>query len=171
MTDLEMLLAKDHIREKIYLYSRCMDRCDNDLCDAIFTEDSKLYYPPDFQGNGRQFCAWAEGNHRTMYDYTSHQYTDVIIRFKSDTEAVSETYGILSLFGREGAMGAKPNKRKVLTIHNRYIDRWQKCADGQWRICERHMCNEQNNLTDVGYYAGSHLSRRDKDDLVYKFFG
>ena len=86
-------------------------------------------------------------------------------------EAVSETYGILSLFGNEGAMGAKPNKRKVLTIHNRYIDRWRLCEDGRWRICERYMLNEQNNLTDVGYYAGSHLSRRDKEDLVYTFFG
>ena len=139
MTGLEKLLAKDEIREKIYLYSRCMDRCDNDLCDEIFTIDSVLHYPPDFQGTGREFCAWAENNHRTM-------------------------------FGREGAMGAKPHKRKVLTIHNRYIDRWVKCEDEQWRICERYMCNEQNNLTDVGYYAGSHLSRRDKEDLVYKFF-
>lgn len=171
MTELEKLLAKDQIRESIYLYSRCMDRCDNDLCDLIFTEDSELHYPPDFHGTGREFCAWAEGNHRGFYDYTSHQYTDVIIAFKSDTEAVSETYGILSLFGKEGAMGAKPKKRKVLTIHNRYIDRWRLCEDGRWRICERYMLNEQNNLTDVGYYAGSHLSRRDKDDLVYTFFG
>lgn len=171
MTDLEMLLAKDHIREKIYLYSRCMDRCDNDLCDDIFSVESDLNYPPDFKGTGREFCAWVEQNHRTLYDYTSHQYTDCIIRFKSDTEAVSETYGILSLFGKLGAMGAKPNKRKVLTIYNRYIDRWVKCEDGQWRICERHMCNEQNNLTDVGYYSGSHNTRRDKDDIVYKFFG
>lgn len=171
MTELEKLLAKDQIRESIYLYSRCMDRCDNDLCDLIFTEDSELHYPPDFHGTGREFCAWAERNHRRMYDYTSHQYTDVIIAFKSEEEAVSETYGILSLFGKEGAMGAKQGKRKVLTIHNRYIDRWRKCGDGRWRICERYMVNEQNNLTDVGYYAGSHLSRRDKDDLVYKFFG
>ena len=111
MTELEKLLAKDQIRESIYLYSRCMDRCDNDLCDLIFTEDSELHYPPDFHGTGREFCAWAEGNHRGFYDYTSHQYTDVIIAFKSDTEAVSETYGILSLFGKEGAMGAMPKKR------------------------------------------------------------
>ena len=171
MTELEKLLAKDQIRESIYLYSRCMDRCDNDLCDLIFTEDSELHSPPDCEGTGRQFCAWAEGNHRGFYDYTSPQYTDVIIAFKSDTEAVSETYGILSLFGTDGAMGAKPKMRKVLTIHNRYIDRWRLCDDGRWRICERYMLNEQNNLTDVGYYAGSHLSRRDKDDLVYTFFG
>ena len=45
MTGLEMLLAKDEIREKIYLYSRCMDRCDNTLCDEIFTVDSVLNYP------------------------------------------------------------------------------------------------------------------------------
>ena len=79
MTELEKLLAKDQIRESIYLYSRCMDRCDNELCDLIFTENSELHYPPDFEGTGREFCAWAEGNHRRMYDYTSHQYTDVII--------------------------------------------------------------------------------------------
>lgn len=171
MTDIEMLLAKDQMREKIYLYSRCMDRCDNDLCDEIFTVDSIMDYPPDYQGNARGFCQWAENTHRKYYDYTSHQYTDCIIRFKSDTEAVSETYGIINLFGCPGALGAKPGKRKILTIHARYIDRWTKCEDGQWRICERHLCNEQNNLYDAGYYAGSYNTRRDKEDLVYKFFG
>ena len=170
MTDIQMLLAKDQIRESIYLYSRCMDRCDNDLCALIFTEDCTMDYGTDFQGDAAGFCQWAEETHRRLYDYTSHQYTDCIIHFNSDEEAVSETYGIISLFGRVGAMGAKEGKRKVLTIHNRYIDRWRKCADGRWRICERHMCNEQNNLTDVGYYAGSHNSCRGKDDLVYRFF-
>jgi len=171
MTDLEMLLAKDQIREKIYLYSRCMDRCDNDLCDEIFVPGCPMDYGTDFQGDARSFCQWAENTHRKLYDYTSHQYTDCIIRFKSDTEAVSETYGIINLFGRPGAMGAKPDKRKILTIHNRYIDRWVKCEDGQWRICERHMCNEQNDLHDAGYYAGSFNSRRDKEDIVYQIFG
>lgn len=170
MTDLEMLVAKDQIREKIYLYARCMDRCDNDLCDEIFVPGCTMDYGDDFQGDARGFCQWAEGTHRRFYDYTSHQYTNCIIRFNSDTEAVSETYGTLSLLGREGAMGARPGKRKILTIQNRYLDRWVKCDDGQWRICERHMCNEQNDLRDVSYYAGSCNSRRDKDDLVYRLF-
>ena len=68
MTDIEMLLAKDQMREKIYLYSRCMDRCDNDLCDEIFTVDSIMDYPPDYQGNARGFCQWAENTHRKYYD-------------------------------------------------------------------------------------------------------
>lgn len=171
MTDLEKLIAKDQMREKIYLYSRCMDRCDNDLCDQIFTPDCTMDYGRDFQGNARDFCQWAEATHKANYDYTSHQYTDIIIKFKGESEAVSETYAILSLFGSPGAMGAKPNKRKILNIYARYIDRWRKCEDGQWRICERHLCNEQNNLYDAGYYAGSFNSRRDRDDLVYQFFG
>lgn len=170
MTDLEMLLAKDMMREKIYLYSRCMDRCDNALCDDIFTLDCTMDYGKEYRGSARGFVEWVEDEHRRNYEYTSHQYTDITIKFKSDTEAVSETYAILSLFGWPGAMGAKPNRRKILNIYARYLDRWRKCEDGQWRICERHLCNEQNNLYDVSYYAGSYNSRRDKEDLVYKLF-
>ncbi len=170
MTPLEKLIAKDEMRETIYLYARCMDRCDNDLVSQIFTPGCLMDYGTDFQGDAVGFCDYAKATHTKLYEYTSHQFTNISIQFKSDTQAVSETYGIVTLFGRPGAMGAKPNGRKILTVHNRYIDRWQKCEDGKWRICERHMLNEQNNLKDAGYYAGSHGSCRGKDDIVYRFF-
>ena len=171
MTGLEMLLAKDQMREKIYLYSRCMDRCDNDLCDDIFTVDCYMDYGVNYQGDARGFCTDVEKTHRKLYEFTSHQYTDCTIKFKSDEEAVSETYAIVSLFGWPGVLGAKPGKRKVLAVFARYIDRWRKCEDGQWRICERHYCQEQTNLYDATYHVANFNSSRDKEDLVYKFFG
>ncbi len=169
MTDLEKLLAKDQMREKIYLYARCMDRCDNNLCDEVFTEDCTMDYGPQFQGSARGFCEWAAQNHQKNFDTTSHQYTNIIIKFKSDDEAVSEIYAVVNLFGKDG-WATEPGKRKRITTHARYLDRWRRCADGQWRIYERHYCQEQCDLYDITLNLGGFNTQRGKDDIVYKLF-
>ena len=45
---LEVLLAKEAIRDQIYTYCRALDRIDNELGYSVFAEDSKVNYGPTF---------------------------------------------------------------------------------------------------------------------------
>ena len=159
---LEVLLAKDEIREQIYNYSRALDRMDKDLALQMMHPDGKWS-----GGTREQFVKGAWDINGTFATH-SHQMTNSSIRVDGD-KAVSETYGWVPL--------RRPTKEgdKTLTTEvyvTRYVDRWSK-RNGKWALDERQLIvdmhlNVQEALTDPSQRVSN--GRRDKTDPSYRIF-
>ena len=92
MTDLEILIEKEKIRDQIYTYCRALDRIDNELGYTVFAEDAEVDYGPTYKGTGRGFIDMMLKQHRAMVS-THHMMTNILIKFNEDgTKAASETY-------------------------------------------------------------------------------
>ena len=48
MTELEVLVEKEAIRDQIYNYCRALDRIDNDLGYTVFAPDAEVDYGPTY---------------------------------------------------------------------------------------------------------------------------
>lgn len=169
MDPLEMLLAKDAIRDQIYRYCVSMDRWDLEVGYDIFTEDSVLDYGADvYQGDGKGFvdmcCLLA---HPNLY-MTAHRMVNVLIAFDSPTEAHSQTYGHCNMILPPAEDGVSTQK---LGADCRYLDRWVKCDDGVWRIRERLAVTDWNTQEAVTLTKPAADYRGDKDtEPLYSFF-
>ena len=92
MTDLEILVEKDKIRDQIYTYCRALDRIDFELGYTIFAEDSEVDYGPTYKGTGRGFIDMMLKMHTKQMLSTHHMMTNILIKLNEDgTKAVSET--------------------------------------------------------------------------------
>ena len=90
MDEIKTLLAKEAIRDQIYVYCRALDRIDNELGYSVFAEDSQVDYGPTYRGTGRGFIDNMLEQHRHMI-CTHHMMTNILIKVDGD-KAVSETY-------------------------------------------------------------------------------
>lgn len=133
MEAIQELLIKQAIREKLYSYCRAMDRMDDPLGFAVFTEDSRVDYGPHFQGTGRGFVEWAAATHKRTYLATSHQMSNMLIKVSADgRRAASETYLHTLQLTRPDRSG----RSQEIHVAARYLDEW-RCVDGDWKICSR----------------------------------
>lgn len=144
MTDseiLQMLLAKDQIREKIYRYCRGVDRCDLDLACSIFAPEAHCDYGDAWDGDAPG-CMEAIIDAHLGGVATSHQVTNVTIKVDGDA-AVSEAYCIAIV------QSNSPEDGDVIATHvrSRYNDTWT-CVDGEWLITERIVSGD---VTWMGY--------------------
>ena len=80
MTDLEILVEKDKIRDQIYNYCRALDRIDNELGYTVFADDAEVDYGPTYKGTGRGFIDMMLKQHRGMIS-THHMMTNILIKF------------------------------------------------------------------------------------------
>ena len=84
---LEVLLAKEAIRDQIYTYCRALDRIDNELGYSVFAEDSKVNYGPTFPSEtGRQFIDNMLKQHLHMIS-THHIMTNILIKVDGNKAA------------------------------------------------------------------------------------
>lgn len=157
---LQVLLAKDQIREKLVQYCRSMDRIDRELGYNVFTEDSHLIYGNYFDGTGREFIDWVCDFHATVV-WTSHNVMNETIRVDGDT-AGSETYiiGCIRLLDAEGNMMEQ-------AIHGRYLDKWV-CIDGEWFVKERLFALDFNDTHAITEHTEHDYGRRDTTDPSYE---
>src|SRR5262249_9943421 len=112
---LDVLAAKEEIREIIYTYSRGLDRMDKELANSIWNPGATADYPNQ-KGTGPEIIDGIWAYHNTITSH-SHQMTNILIKVTGDT-AVSETYGSVSLLAKNGG------KSVTTLIRNRYVDRW-----------------------------------------------
>ncbi len=168
MTDrdkaIDDLLAKQEITEVIFLYCRCMDRCDAEMAKDIFHPDARVDYGEQmYQGTGHGFVDMALSGHALHLSH-SHQHGNVLIRVDGN-RAYSETYGDVTLRRRD-ENGALIDSRNL----GRYLDVWEKRKDGKWRIAERAFVLDFDVTGPASGCVFETTGKRDSSDPSYRLF-
>jgi hypothetical protein len=147
MTDttdpLAALVAKQAITEVLYQYCRAMDLNDLELGASVWHPDGTAHYEGMFEGTGRGFVAFGQEGHRSAFDGTSHQVTNIMIELDGD-RATSESY----VTAANRILGGD----KVYVIRGRYQDRWSR-RGGEWRIDHRHFVTDIWQVLDEQHDA------------------
>ena len=168
MTDLEVLIEKDKIKDQIFTYCHALDRIDFELGYTVFAEDAEVDYGPTYKGTGRGFIDMMLKMHAKMMLSTHHMMTNILIKFNEDgTKAASETYMHAACKYRNKA------KKPTFTVlaHCRDIDKWEK-RDGKWVIVKRIVAGDNSFMLNPSYTDDYNNGRgkTKEDDPSYTIF-
>lgn len=130
MTDLEILIAKEAIRELVLLYARGVDRKDVALLRDLYTDDATDTHGDSFDGPANAYCDFLESVMPLMR-YSGHHMCNHLISVDGDT-GEGEVYALALHVIPDGAGGWTEDFMAV-----RYIDRYRKDADRKWRFAKR----------------------------------
>ncbi len=157
MTDLEMLLAKEAIRDQIYTYCHAIDRIDNELGYSVFAEDAQVDYGPTYKGTGWGFIDTMLKQHRKMIS-THHMMSNILIKLADDgVHAASETYMFAACKYKNKAGKAS----FTVEARCRDIDTWEK-RDGKWLIVKRVVAGDNTFMIPPPQYFEDYNNGRDK---------
>lgn len=162
MTDKEMikeLYDKECIKQKIYTYTRAVDRIDEELVKEVFTEDAEANYGYD-KGKAIDVVGRILDMHRTYYS-TSHQITNILLKVNGD-KATSESYATCYVYFRDEQGETIPSYTAT-----RYLDKWER-RNGDWKIVERVLAMDISN-TISAVQMPQYNTARDKTDPSYRF--
>ena len=158
--ELQELIDKQAITDKIHDYARAMDRMDEELGKAVFHPDAVADYGAQmFQGTGDAFVEMCMKAH-PMFHAHSHQFSNIRIWMDGPDKARSETYvdATLRRIGEDG----KPHDIRNL---GRYVDNWEK-RDGEWRIAKRqYLLDFDQSGPNAGLFETT--GKRDRTDPSY----
>lgn len=158
--------TKYAITEVLYRYCRSLDRMDETLYDTVFVPGASLEYGEYFAGTAEEFRTWVWSAHEGMQAH-SHQIANVLVEIASDgLSATSEAYVTVCL-------RMKPDQHgRVWDVveRSRYLDRWTRHEDGDWRIAARRLVSDIQQRTDTTGSPASIVSR-DRTDPSYQLFG
>ena len=126
---LQRLIDRSEIEDVIQRYSRTLDWLDRDGQTGCYWPDAHIEYG-FFTGKAEDFLPvvmQTESNLARRW----HMLSQPLIRFRSETSASSECYGIFG-GGRTQDDGSIAGD----LIGGRYLDEWEK-RGGEWRISAR----------------------------------
>ena len=138
MDDLERLLAKEEITERLLGYARGVDRLDLDLVRATFHPGAVADYGEMFQGTGDGFADFIGEVHPPMETHT-HHLSNIAIVVDGD-RAGSEAYVMV----RTRTRGEDGTAHEMVS-HGRYVDEWER-RDGEWRISRRRYLHSLDEM-------------------------
>ena len=157
------LLAKREIEEVVLRYCRGIDRLDRELVRSCYHPDATDSHG-SFTGGVEEFLDWA-WQLLARYDRTMHYVGNVLVELAGDA-AVAESYGV----ARHTSPDPRPQWNLVTGF--RYLDRFERRADGVWRIARRIAVTEWSRVDDPAQRwsppAGHRLGRRDRGDALYE---
>ena len=168
---LDVLVAKDEIRQQIYNYCRGLDRMDKALALQVWHPDGTANYG-GATTKGSEFVERAFKLHESFLSHTHHM-VDTIIQVDGDT-AVSETYAnssMLQAVDEKAAQGVV-NRAKgvsVSLVRGRYADRWSK-RNGRWALDHRRYIEDFRTVQEFPDQPRAGAGRRDKTDPSYEIF-
>jgi hypothetical protein len=140
---LEILLAKQEIRELHYKYCRAVDRADSELMRTIFHDDAVIHHQPWFDGPARDYVEMAIRNSRgQMAGSWSHMATNELTTVEGE-RASSEWY----LFQIDRISGKAGDRDLILC--GRFLERLTR-RDGVWRVSERALVRDVVRFDAVG---------------------
>ena len=149
------------ITDKIYRYSRSVDRIDPEIGYTVWHEDGTADYGEDiYQGSGRGFIDWCCESHRNALTH-SHQMTNVIIDLDGD-RATSETYAIVTVRFKGRGDGTVIQ----YMAWSRYLDKWSR-RGGEWAIDDRFVVIDFDETREVTPGAKRSRASRDRSDPSY----
>lgn len=129
MTALDVLIAKEEIRELGQLYSRGVDRKDQALLRSLYTADATDTHGDTFDGGKEAYVDFLEQGFPYMV-YSGHHICNHLISVDGDT-GEGEIYALAFHIIPDGAGGWLEDIMFV-----RYIDHYRK-EDGRWRFAKR----------------------------------
>ncbi len=151
---LEILEAKEAIRDLVLLYSRAVDRKDVALLRTLYTDDAIDTHGDSFDGGAADYCDFIEKSVPHIR-YSGHHVCNHLISVDGDT-GEGEVYAI--------AWHIFPDKQGGLTedcMCVRYIDRYRR-DEGIWRFAKRIVTYD---MRKVGPFGGS--VNAPEDDASY----
>ncbi len=131
MSDLELqrLMDKQSITQRLLDYARGVDRIDLDLIRSVFHLGARLDYGAMFVGTREEFADFIGVVHPAMEAH-SHHLSNIYITVDGD-RAGSETY----VLARLRSKGPHDTLNDTVTS-GRYVDQWLR-QEGEWRIIHR----------------------------------
>ncbi len=146
----ETLLAKEAIRELGQLYSRAIDRKDIALLRSLYTEDATDSHGDSYDGPADGFCAFVESSLPYMR-YGGHHICNHLISVDGDS-GEGEIYALAYHMIPDGENGWAEDMMAV-----RYIDRYRKEGDGQWRFAKRVVTFDYRSKRQITEAASSSI--------------
>ena len=158
--ELQALLDKQAITDRIHDYARAMDRNDGPLGKTCFHDDSDVDYGEHvYRGTGAGFVDMCMQMHPAFHAH-AHQFSNIRIWLDGPEQARSETYCDATL-RRYDEDGQAQDMRNL----GRYIDHWEK-RDGEWRISQRQFVLDLDQSgPGVGQFETT--GKRDRTDPSY----
>lgn len=185
---LRVVADRQEIEQKIRLYCRAIDRLDADLLRSLYHPDGVDLHGT-FEGNAHEFVDFIMARLKLMTTYGFHTITQSIIDVRGDRAVAESSYiayhriargweRIAAFFGETYAAEAKAagtlDREHENSCGGRYLDQFERRADGVWRIKHRRITNEFNrngvttNLFTEGEVGHFDLpGARDKTDPIY----
>lgn len=170
MTTLQDLADKQAITEAIYTYCRAVDRLDVPLGHSVWHEDGVADYGPShYQGPGRGVIDHICAQHQHLLSH-SHQVSNILIDLNGDA-AGSEAYMTGTMRLKDGGRLEREGKVMQITVHARYIDRWERRA-GRWGLIHRTTTMDHTEIREVTPIpVHGPLACRDRTDPSYAVLG
>ncbi len=127
---LDILIAKDAIRDLAMLYSRGVDRKDGPLLRTLYTADATDTHGDSFDGGAEAYVDFLERAFPYMR-YSGHHICNHLISVDGDG-GEGEVYAIAWHIIPDGKGGWIED-----TMCCRYIDHYRREEDGRWRFATR----------------------------------
>lgn len=167
---LQALMAREMIRDRLALVARGEDRRDAALLTACFWPGARCDFGI-FAGSFAEYLTWVVPGSSAIV-ITQHSLGQVLIELAGDT-AQAETH--VTAYHRIH-MG---EQERDMMIGGRYLDRLERRGE-DWRIAERTMLYDwiQDTASSVDWrqglmgipFSGSHYAGRTADDHSVAFF-
>ena len=130
MDDLHKLIEERAISRLIYDYSYALDMNRPGELAALFIEDCKVSYAPNFGAEGMEAYKKTLEGIGTFFHGTSHHNSNICIDFVSDTEADVRSIVL--------AIHRYIKERPDGILYGQYFDRVVKVG-GQWKFKTREL--------------------------------
>jgi ketosteroid isomerase-like protein len=139
---IELLEAKDAIRDLVLLYSRAVDRKDVELLRTLYTDDATDTHGDSFDGNAADYCDFIERSLPFMR-YSGHHVCNHLISVDGD-DGEGEVYGL--------AWHVIPDQQggwieDFMCV--RYIDHYRR-EEGHWRFAKRVVTYDMRTARPFG---------------------
>lgn len=168
MDRIERLVARAEIEDNYCRYARAVDRRDWEALRDCFHPDAVDEHG-DYHGGPDGFIDWVKARH-TPVPFSMHYLLNCLVEFLDDHTAAAETY-FWAIQRRETAAADGSITGTDIEVFGRYVDRFEKRADGIWRVAARRVVYDstrtQPSTSHLRKLAGV-LGRRDRDDPVYR---
>lgn len=156
MNPVDILLAKEAIRELVLKYSRGVDRQDMVLLRDLYTADATDTHGDTFDGSADDYVAFLARS-LPYIQYSGHHVCNHMVSVDGD-EGEGEVYAIAIHVFPDGQGGYIEDFMCV-----RYIDRYRKEADGQWRFATRVVTYDYRNKRPIDLSSVASLPDRQSD--------
>ncbi|MDO8276652.1 MAG: nuclear transport factor 2 family protein [Burkholderiaceae bacterium] len=177
----ERMADRAQMQDVMLRWCRAVDRRDADSVRDLFHPDATDDHGV-FQGGVDALIAWLKERHKTIPS-SNHTVGNMLIEFTGKDSAIMESYCICiqrypadaqaSLTQLSGGVTAAAAQSVDLFVIARYLDMFERRADGEWRIARRTVLFDSTMMYDVSANAPKldpkwALGRRDQDDHVFK---